>query len=94
MTADSAQYVSHAMFASLGGLTAMAFYGALWLNTRFYLNNSTLLWPFVLHVSRFGGLAVFFWWTANEGAGPLIAAFVGHMAVRHIALRVAQSGAE
>ncbi len=80
MLSESAQYIDLALFAALGGLTAVGFYGALWLNARLYLTRPNPWWPFMLHIARFAGLALFFWWAAKQGAGPLLAALGGHRA--------------
>ena len=94
MMANTTPYVELATFVALGGLSGLCFYGALWFNSKLYLTTSALLWPFLIHALRFGGLGLFFWWTATKGAGPLIASFTGHLVMRYIALRAARSGVE
>ena len=52
MLSESVQYIDLALFAGLGGLTAVAFYGALWLNARLYLTNPNLWAQLCLNVRK------------------------------------------
>lgn len=74
------------VYLALGLAIGAAFFAALALNTRLYLESRPVLGVF-LHLARLGGAIVAFALIASRGPAPLLAALVGFVTVRLLAVR-------
>lgn len=75
------------IFGLTGLVLGGASLGSLRLNTNLYLAGG--LWrPIVLHLARLAIVFSTLAWTAQQGAGPLIAAAAGLVIARPIAMRL------
>jgi F1F0 ATPase subunit 2 len=80
------------MAALLGAALGFAYFNALRLNARLYLAEGPLWQPVVLHLLRIVGVVSAFVLIAPYGAGALLGALAGFVAMRFVLVRPERSG--
>jgi F1F0 ATPase subunit 2 len=83
--------VSFVFAAAFAGLVVgLVHFAALWWTTELYSAGRGQLAAAALTISRFAGTIVFLGLAARLGALPLLAAFLGFLLARSLALRAAR----
>jgi hypothetical protein len=80
--------VSVAAFAVAGLILGLAYFAALWRTVALLVDRSPWLAPVALTLGRIGGAVLLLGGAVRFGAPDLIAAFVGIIIARLIAMRV------
>jgi len=73
-------------YAALGSLIGAGYFAALAWNVRLYVSHGGGLKALLLHLSRLAVAVVALTLCARQGAAPMIASFVGFMAIRMISV--------
>jgi len=85
--------ISIAAFAGAGLLLGLAYFATLWRTVALLVDGSSWLAPAALTLGRMGGLALFLGISVRLGALDLIAAFIGVVVARLVALHVVRRAA-
>ena len=73
-------------YAALGVLIGAGYFAALAWNVRLYVGGADGLHALLIHLLRFAVAVAAFSLCARQGAGPMIACFMGFFAIRTITI--------
>ena len=78
--------VRMAAYGALGALIGMAYFAALAWNVRLYIGHGAGRNALLLHLLRLAIAVAAFTLCAKQGAAPMLASFVGFLAIRVISV--------
>jgi F1F0 ATPase subunit 2 len=86
-TVSNALVLAVVSYAVVGLATGLAYFAALRVNVRLYLDGDARWRPVILHGVRIAAAVALFWLLATQGAAPLVAGLAGFVTARFIARR-------
>jgi F1F0 ATPase subunit 2 len=84
-TVSEALVLTVVSYAVVGLAAGLAYFAALRVNVRLYVDGSARWRPMILHGVRIAAAVALFWVLATRGAAPLMAGLVGFVTARFIA---------
>jgi F1F0 ATPase subunit 2 len=86
-TVSNALVLAIVSYAVVGLAAGLAYFAALRVNVRLYVDGSARWRPMILHGVRIAAAVALFWVLATRGAAPLVAGLAGFVTARFIAQR-------
>lgn len=86
-TVSDALLLTVISYAVVGLAAGFAYFAALRINVRLYLDGSAPWRPLILHGIRIAAAVALFWVLATQGAASVLAGLVGFLTARFIAQR-------